>query len=165
MKRDKYIMLQNHITNSKKKKRKHAVFQNWKIFSDRRCGGCHNEAIANRKKPMPIAAKFSGIFSGDQDKAGPVSTIIHNNMHFADVPFFLKSLTFMESLLIRKIQVAMYVHSLKYGMLASKGHAVSIPHELKIATSLPLLASEVSILLLRSKNMSNKHYLVSRSAV
>lgn len=63
--------------------------------------------------------------------------------------------------MIRKIQVAMYVHSLKYGMLASKGHAVAIPHNMKIATSLPLLPSEISILLKKKNTYSKQYFFVT----
>ena len=141
------------------------VFDNWKMFNDNRCFRCHNETITNRRKAsLNTAAKFSGIYSVAEDIGfmSQTETVYNNNMHFAEVPFFLKSLTLMETLMIRKIQVAMYVHSLKYGMLASKGHAISIPHDMKIATSLPLLPSEISILLLKRKNASSKHYFVSR---
>jgi len=59
----------------------------------------------------------------------------------------------------------MLVHSLSYGMLASKGHAVSIPTKMSIATKLPLLPQEVSLLILRRKTTTSKDYYASRSVV
>ena len=50
-------------------------------------------------------------------------------MHFGEIPPFLSNLTFVESLMIRKISVAMYIHTLKYAALASKGHAVAVPQD------------------------------------
>ena len=90
---------------------------------------------------------------------------MHNNQNFIDVPPFLKGLTFVESLLIRKVSVAIYVHCLKYGMLASKGHAVAIPSNLKIFTKLPQLPTEIGILLIKSSNNSSKAYMASRQRV
>ena len=61
----------------------------------------------------------------------------------------------------------MLVHNLKYGMLASKGHAVSVPSKISIATKLPLLPEEVKILILkpRKQSTSTKQYTASRKAV
>ena len=47
--------------------------------------------------------------------------------------------------MIRKISVAMYIHTLKYGALASKGHAVAVPQDMKIFTKLPLLPNEIQL--------------------
>ena len=38
---------------------------------------------------------------------------------------------------------------LRYGMMASKGHSVSLPNDMKIATHLPLLPEEVGIVVLK----------------
>ena len=86
-------------------------------------------------------------------------------MHFEKVPPFLMKLTFIEQLLIRKITVALYIHTLKYGILASKGHAVSVPQNLKIYTKLPLLPDEVGLLVLRTKGRKSKRYIASRVKV
>ena len=61
----------------------------------------------------------------------------------------------------------MLVHNLKYGMLASKGHAVSVPSKISIATKLPLLPEEVKILILKpqKQSTSSKQYTASRKAV
>ena len=67
--------------------------------------------------------------------------------------------------MIRKICVAMYIHTLKHGALASKGHAVAVPQDMKIFTKLPLLPNEIGILLLKSGNINSKKYLASRSAI
>ena len=45
----------------------------------------------------------------------------------------------------------MNVHVLRYGMLTSKGHCISLPQEMKIAASLPLLPEEVGIVILKRK--------------
>ena len=55
--------------------------------------------------------------------------------------------------------------SLKYGMLASKGHAVSIPHDIHLLTKLPQLPSEVGILLVRGGKNNSKAYCASRKRV
>ena len=49
------------------------------------------------------------------------------------------------------ITVVMNVHLLRYGMLASKGHCVSLPQEITIASSLTLLPTEDGIVVLRRK--------------
>ena len=67
--------------------------------------------------------------------------------------------------MIRKVSVAVYVHCLKYGMLSSKGHAVSIPHDIHVLTKLPQLPSEVGILLVRSGKNQSKAYCASRENV
>ena len=73
----------------------------------------------------------------------------------------------MEQLLIRKSTVAMHIHTLKYGMFASKGHTVSIPNEMKIAKELPLLPEEVGVIIIRKPGNNNlsKAYLVKRKNV
>ena len=80
-------------------------------------------------------------------------------MHFGEIPSFLSNLTFVESLIIRKISVAMYIHTLKYGALASNGHAVEVPQDMKIFTKLPLLPNEIGILLLKIGNINSKNTL------
>ena len=60
-----------------------------------------------------------------------------NNMHFLPTPPYLKNLTTVEMALISKITVVMNVHVLRYGMLASKGHCISLPQEMNIAKKLP----------------------------
>ena len=82
-------------------------------------------------------------------------------MHFGEIPPFLSNLTFVESLMIRKISVAMYIHTSKYGALASKGHAVAVPQDMKIFTKLPLLPNEIGILLLKSGNINSKNTLLA----
>ena len=135
----------------------------WKIMDDSRCLSCHEEFKKNKKKLS--ALRFSGYLSNSEDCYKESDSYFHNNQHFLPIPPFLKDLTFVESLLIRKISVAVYVHSLKYGMLASKGHAVAIPHDLRIFTKLPQLPSEVGILLLRSGKNQSKAYIASRKRV
>ena len=86
-------------------------------------------------------------------------------MHFHPIPQFLSDLSLIETLMIRKITVALYVHTLKYGMLASKGHAVAIPQDMKVYRKLPLLPEEIGILVLKSSKTNSKRYLASRSKV
>ena len=71
-------------------------------------------------KTVHQVPKYSGINSSYLKET---KSSRHNNMHFEKVPPFLMKLTFIEQLLIRKITVALYIHTLKYGILASKGHA------------------------------------------
>ena len=114
------------------------------------------------------AAKWSGIDSPESD-LGPKNDIIrHNNMHFGPIPDPLKNLTTVELALISKITVCMRVHMLRHGMMSSKGHSVSIPQRMSIATQLPKLPEEVCIVILkrRGKNQQKiKHYTVQRKAV
>ena len=65
----------------------------------------------------------------------------HQNMHFAELPPYLKNLTTVEMALISGITVVMNVHLLRYGMFSYKGHCVSLPQEITIASSLPLLTT------------------------
>ena len=69
--------------------------------------------------------------------------------------------------LIAKITVCIKVHMLRYGMMASKGHSVSIPQRFAIATKLPQLPSRVGIIILRRKgsNTKSKYYTVQRKTV
>ena len=46
----------------------------------------------------------------------------------------------------------MNIQILRYGMLASKGHCVSLNNKMKIARRLPQLPEEVGIIVLRKKN-------------
>jgi len=88
-------------------------------------------------------------------------------MHFLEVPPFLQNLSTVEMALISKITVCMNVHMLRHGMMAAKGHSISIPQRMAIATKLPLLPSNVAIVILRRKGSSDstKHYTVKRSNV
>ena len=109
---------------------------------------------------------FSGIYSSqDESNKSKGNVFNHNNMHFYPVPPFLGDLSLIETLMIRKITVALYVHSLKYGMLASKGHAVAIPQNMKVYRKLPLLPEEIGILVLKSSKTNSKRYLASRTKV
>ena len=104
----------------------------------------------------------------NDDDLGPAQdNIRHNGMHFLPVPPFLQNLTILEVALIRRITVIMNVHLLRYGMLASKGHSISFPQRMQIAKELPLLPSEVGIVVLRRKGSQNsmRQYTVQRSKV
>ena len=101
-----------------------------------------------------------------KDKNIPKLFSNENNMHFSKIPDELKNLTLAESMLILKFTVAMHVHLLKYGMLASKGHSISVPqNNFQITTSLPLLPSQVSVLLIRKQGTKSKIYTVQRHKV
>ena len=73
-------------------------------------------------------------------------------MHFLPTPY-LKNLTTVEMAHASKIIVVMNVHVLRYGMLASKGHCISLPQGMTIAKKLPLLPEEVGIVVLKRKNV------------
>ena len=99
---------------------------------------------------------------------GPsTNTMRTNSMHFEPVPPYLQNLTTVEMALISRITVVMNVHILRYGMLASKGHCVSLPQETKIAKNLPLLPEEVGIVILKRKgsNHALRQYSVKRKTV
>ena len=121
----------------KSERRKPQAVPYWKIFKDGLCERCHKESY--RRKKGNNVMTFFGLNSCGIDTGAGIS---HNNMHSAEVPPFLANLAFIETLMIRKITVVMYVHNLKYGMLASKGHAVAIPQDIKLYTKLPLLPAE-----------------------
>ena len=61
----------------------------------------------------------------------------------------------------------MNIHVLKYGMMSAKGHCISLPQKMRVATHLPLLPSEVAIVVLRKKrtNQCVKQYTVQRNTV
>ena len=88
-------------------------------------------------------------------------------MHFEAIPPYLQNLTTLEAALISRISVAINVHILRYGMLAYKGHCVSLPQEMQIATQLPLLPQEVGIVVLKRKgsNEALRQYTVKRKTV
>ena len=139
------------------------TFQPWKIFNDGTCERCHKERLKRKKDAALKPAKFSGIYSTDIDIGPPTNKMRHQNMHFAEIPPYLKNLTTVEMALISRITVVMNVHLLRYGMLASKGHCVSLPQEMKIASSLPLLPTEVGIVVLRRKGSGKTtQYTVQR---
>ena len=99
---------------------------------------------------------------------GPSSNEIQtNNMYFEVIPPYLQNLTTLEAALISRISVAINVHILRYGMLASKGHCVSLPQEMQIATQLPLLPQEVGIVVLKRTGSNEKlrQYTVKRKTV
>ena len=140
----------------------------WEICKDGRCQRCHTESLGRARKHVKVAAKFSGAFSVHDDDLGPAThTIRDNGMHFLPVPPYLQNLTLLEISLIRRITVIMNIHLLRYGMLASKGHCISLPQRMRIATELPLLPSEVGIVVLRKKGSKTtiRHYTVERNKV
>ena len=130
------------------------------VINKGRCKRCHKEYLANKNK-----SDYIFTISGKYSNTNVCDFLTHNNMHFGEIPPFLSNLTFVESLMIRKISVAMYIHTLKYGTLASKGHAVAVPQDMQIFTKLPLLPNEIGILLLKSGNINSKKFLASRSAI
>ena len=143
----------------------------WKIGNDGRCSRCHTEYLGRKKqlaqKGRVKAARFSGAYTTDDDDLGPVGTIRHNNMHFEEVPPYLKGLTMLEESLIRRITVIMNIHLLRYGMLSSKGHSISLPQRMRIAKELPRLPTEVGIVVIRktSNTGTMREYTVKREKV
>ena len=96
--------------------------------------GVKQKVVARQKKKVQIAAKFSGAFSTDDDDLGPsCHQIRHNDMHFLPIPPYLQNLTMLKVSLIRRITVIMKIHLLRFGMLSSKGHCISLPQQMQIA--------------------------------
>eukprot|EP00111_Clytia_hemisphaerica_P024917 TCONS_00073418-protein len=144
----------------------HVLSEKEKRFLNGRCKRCTDEIKKNKyKKHINRSLMFSGLYSPVEDCFLENGMHYHNNQHFKEIPPFLQNLTFVESLLIRKISIAIYVHCLKYGMLASKGHTVAIPHDLRKFTKLPQLPSEVGILLIRGGKNSSKAYMACRQRI
>jgi hypothetical protein len=75
-------------------------------------------------------------------------------MHFLPVPPFLDDLTAVELALVSKITGVMRIHVLRTGMLSSAGHVTSLPNTMHIATTLPLLPTEVDIIILKRRGTS-----------
>uniref|UniRef100_A0A7M5XMZ9 DUF6570 domain-containing protein n=1 Tax=Clytia hemisphaerica TaxID=252671 RepID=A0A7M5XMZ9_9CNID len=101
-------------------------------------------------------------------RAAKWSIIRHNNMHFGPIPECFKNLTTVELALISKITVCMRVHMLRYGMMSSKGHSISIPQRMSIATQLPNLPEQVGIVVLKRRSQKQqkvRHFTVQRQAV
>ena len=142
------------------------VAEKWKIFKDGRCKRCHQERLRNKRENNGKAATFSGIFS--LEDSAPISNLIrHNDMHFRNIPPHLKGLTSTEMALISKICVITNIHVLKTGMYAGRGHSISLPQPMNIATQLPLLPEDINIVVLKRTGASGKlrHYSVKRSSV
>ena len=95
------------------------------VINKGRCKRCHKVYLANKNK-----SDYIFTFSGKYSNTNVCDFLTQNNMHFGAIPPFLSNLTFVESLMVRKISVAMYIHTLKYGALASKGHAVAVPQDM-----------------------------------
>lgn len=144
----------------------------WKTFADTQNPGnliCQRCYYDRRNKPPGMPAMFSGIDSDEAHLASPDLDVYprHNNMHLAPIPPFLQNLTLIEEALISPYSTVMHLHMLKHGMLASKGHIITIPQPMKIAKVLPLLPDELNFVLLRrrQKNNTTKLYAVHRHAV
>ena len=144
------------------------LVQPWKIFKkEHNCKRCHLERNAHLKKGLLKAAKFSGIYSPECDLGPKHHQIRHNNMHFEPVPPYLQNLSTVETALISRITVVMNIHLLRYGMLASKGHTVSLPQPMNIASNLPRLPTDVGLIILRRKGKHSvlRQYTVERHIV
>ena len=135
----------------------------WKYSEEKKmCQLCEKEIQSIRKSKKVNTPQFSGYLTSPEYcmEGGK-----HNNMHFLPIPPFLQNLTTIEQLMIRRIITFMQVHTLKYGMLASNGHAVSIPQDMKKYDQLPLLPKEVGVILVRNNKNSSKRYLAKRQRV
>ena len=111
----------------------------------KRCAASRTQRrkVARETATPPIASPFSGICTTTDADLGPATDELrHNNMHFLPKPHFLEGLTPVERALIARISSVQRVHLLRQGMLSSKGHCVSVPNELAIATQLPRLGSQ-----------------------
>ena len=63
--------------------------------------------------------------------------------------------------MIRKISVAMYIHTLKYGALASKGHAVAVPQDMKIFTNYLYFLMKLEFCFLKVEISTRKNTLLA----
>ena len=76
----------------------------------------------------------------------------HNNMHFLPVPPFLQNLSTVEKSMVARIIPVMRIRRLAKGMLSSTGLCTGLMNDmLAIATELPRLGSELSILVLTKR--------------
>jgi hypothetical protein len=125
------------------------------------------KGIADMKLPARLL-KFSG-WSTPAAHLGPADTHLrHNNMHLsARCPVYLEGLTQLEMSLISPIAAIMNIHVLRGGMLASKGHAVTLANEGKIASELPWSVPDIGLLLIYDpkKAVRTKVYTVQRDRV
>ena len=76
-------------------------------------------------------------------------------------------MTSTEMALILKISVITTMHVLKTGRFAGRGHSISSPQPMNIATQLPLLPEDINLVVLKRTGASGKlrHYSVKRSSV
>ena len=140
-----------------------SIATRWEFNSEKGiCRRCEKNISEIKKSKRVNVPRFSGIFSSS---APGIDVHHNNNMNFLPIPPYLKKLRLIEKLMIRRVSVFQYIHTLKYGMLASKGHSISIPKDMKIHSKLPLLPDEVGVLILRSGNTKSKLYLANRNNV
>ena len=73
----------------------------------------------------------------------------------------------MEAALVARISCIQRIYLLRGGMAAAKGHCVSVPAAMKIATRLPLLPKEVDIFVLKRRTAKDelRAYTVRRHVV
>ena len=154
------------------------------------CGRCKQGRQARVRGDKVGAALFSGHKTNAPEDLGHVDDETrHNSMHFLPTPPHLLDLTVVERALIARVSCVMRVHLLRcdnsskvaelsehatpysiaiyqcrHGMLSGKGHCVSVPNEMSIATQLPLLASHVRIVVLRRRDAKQqlRNYTVER---
>ena len=91
-----------------------------------------------------------------------------NKMHFRPVPWFLRGLRIVERQMIAMVNCYIDVHHLKYGMTATKGHAVSFPSGMNIMRILPRLAEDCGVIIFRRKALKSGkiyHYCVRKKVV
>ena len=91
-----------------------------------------------------------------------------NKMHFRPVPWFLRGLRIVERQMIAMVNCYIDVHHLKYGMTATKGHAVSFPSGMDIMRVLPRLAQDCGVVIFRRKSFKSGkiyHYCVRKQVV
>jgi hypothetical protein len=115
------------------------------------------------------ASPYSGWRTVAARDLGPGSTALrHNDQHFLPVPPFLQHLTAVEVALVCRISCIQRIFILRGGMLGSRGHCVSVPANMKVASKrMPLLPSEVDIVVLKRRNAKGqlRAYTVQRSKV
>ena len=83
------------------------------------------------------------------------------------MPYYLRDLTSVEVALIARINSVQRIHLLTQGMLSAKGHVVAYQVEPKIAATLPLLAQQLGIVLLKRRTARGllRAYSVRRQRV
>jgi hypothetical protein len=134
-----------------------------RCFKDRK-----ERSKTGREQQARVCALFSGWRTPVSEDKGDVDAVEgHNGMHFLDVPYFLEGLTAVERALVARVTVCQRIHLLRQGMASAKGHCLSVPNTMRVASKLPALAAEVGFVVLRRRNSQGKlqMYQVRRAAV
>ncbi|CAN0328963.1 unnamed protein product, partial [Ascophyllum nodosum] len=103
------------------------------------------------------------------EKKNPEAFSADNDMDPGDMPPQMEGMTQIEQMLIAKVAPIMRVYRLKGGQYAHGGHHVNIPQDVTgFTTSLPRLAADISVLVVRRQGAeakSHKDFLAQRLKV